>query len=816
MDPRILALVGGDLFYANQLVATLAHMWETAWAQGRLLPGGDAAPAPGPLTPTAPEPAAAVEEPTATVQTLEPAPQGQPRDRGNPKAPSWRVAPVCPPARPGWWRSAAPRGIGGHPRRDMGPAGPPPTGGRHLMEPVPPSKVQARHCQRLAIVYVRQSTMAQVRGNPESTERQYALQDWARTLGWPPEAIQVIDTDLGLSGSQAATRHGFQTLVSQVSLGQVGAIFGLEVSRLARSSADFQRLLQLCALFDTLVVDADGIYDLRQVNDRLILGFKGTMSEAELSVLRGRLLEAKRHKAAKGTLRVPVPVGYIWSPGEGIQFDPDEAVQAAVRRVFTVFAETGTAYGVVEHFHHHQLRFPLRAYGGTWAGQLRWGTLTHNRVLGLLKNPSYTGTYVFGRFRTEKRLDATGIIVNHTVVQPVDQWLVRIPDHHPAYISWAQYEQHQHQLRQNQTNAVVSGAAREGAALLQGLVICGHCGRRMSVRYTAKGKVARRYECKGRWERSETPRATCLTLRGEAIDAAVGQAVVAATTADQIALTLAAWDRLADQHAADDQQWRLTLERAHYEADRAQHQYDATDPANRLVARTLEARWNAKLEALQRVQDDYAAAQATRRPVPTPAEREFLQQLPETLPALWAGASPTDRKRILRCLLEDVTLTAPAGEGRIHIGIRWRSQRVEEVIVPRPLPSAARRRHLPETVARVRELAQTQSDAAIAQAFNATGQRTPEGREFTPAGIQWIRWRHHIPAPPPPADTVTVQACARQFGVSMGVVYTWIAQGVVPATKPSPGHPWALTLNSTTVQHCEAWIRQSAHLRRPQ
>jgi len=307
-------------------------------------------------------------------------------------------------------------------------------------------KVQPHHCQRWAIVYVRQSTMGQVHHHRESTERQYAVREWAEQLGWPSERIQVIDRDLGLSGAQAATRQGFQDLVARVSLGQVGAIFGLEVSRLARSSADLQRLLQLCALFDTLVVDADGIYDLRQVNDRLILGFKGTMSEAELSVLRGRLLEAKRHKASKGTLRFPVPVGYVWSAAHaGIDLDPDEEVRAAIHEVFRVFEARGTAYGVVKHFAEHQRRFPKRAYGGTWAGELRWGPLTHSRVCAILKNPSYTGTYVFGRYRTEKRLDAASRIVDHITVQPLAQWLVRLPDHHPAYITWAQYEQHQRQ-----------------------------------------------------------------------------------------------------------------------------------------------------------------------------------------------------------------------------------------------------------------------------------------------------------------------------------------------------------------------------------
>ena len=677
------------------------------------------------------------------------------------------------------------------------------------------AKVQRQHVQRLAIVYVRQSTMAQVQWHHESTERQYALQAWAQTLGWTADTIRVIDRDLGLSGAQAANRLGFQDLVTQVSLGHVGAILGLEISRLARSSADLQRLLQLCAITDTLVIDSDGIYDLRQINDRLILGFKGTMSEAELSVLRGRLLEAKRHKAAKGTLRFPVPVGYVWDPpGEGIQKDPDEAVQVAVGRVFTLFAATGTAYGVVKAFAEHHWQFPKRAYGGQWAGQLKWGPLTHSRVLSLLKNPSYTGAYVFGRFHSEKRVDAASRIVDHTVVQPMDQWSVRLLDHHPAYITWDQYQQHQEQLRKNQTNQGVSGAARQGLALLQGLVICGQCGRHMTVRYTGPRGEARHYECRSRWERPDLGRASCLSVRGEAVDEAVVAMVFRAATPEQTTLALSAWDHLADQHVAEDQQWQVTLERAQYEAHLAQRQYDAADPENRRVTRTLEARWNAKLEAQHELQEAYHAVQADRVQGPTLADRQFLQELPDTLPVVWGQATPTDQKRLLRCLLEDVTLTAPRGEPNITVGVRWRSQRTEEGIVPRPRPVAERRQHLPETVAEVRRLAQTLSDDAMVEHFRSIHYETPEGRPFTRSAIRWLRWKHQIPAfhPLPPVNTCTVQDCAQMFGVSAGVVYTWIAQGIVPAQKIGPGHPWALTLSATVREQCHQWIAQSSHL----
>ena len=348
-----------------------------------------------------------------------------------------------------------------------------------------PSKVHPEHLNRLAIVYIRQSSLAQVRFHRESTERQYALQEKALSLGWTPEQVQVIDEDLGISGSGRSQRLGFQNLVAQVSLGEVGAIFGLEISRLARSSADLLRLLELCGLFNTIVVDEDGIYDLRDFNDRLILGFKGTMSEAELHFLRARLIGGKKNKAKKGELRFPLPVGYVYDANGQTVLDPDEEVQTAIHNVFRAFRTTGSAYGVVQFFAQSGLRFPKRAYGGAWAGKLVWGTLNHGRVLGVLYNPAYTGAYVFGRYRDQKRVNPQGLFIHHTVRLPREEWEVFIPDHHPGYITWEEYEKNFKKLHSNRTNLEKSGPAREGTALLQGLIICGKCGRRMSVRYTS-------------------------------------------------------------------------------------------------------------------------------------------------------------------------------------------------------------------------------------------------------------------------------------------------------------------------------------------
>ena len=465
------------------------------------------------------------------------------------------------------------------------------------------SKVRQEHLNRIAIIYIRQSTLTQVRFNQESTERQYALQEKALKLGWTQEQIQIIDGDLGISGSGRTLRQGFQQLVSQVSFGEVGAIFGLEISRLARSSADLLRLLELCSLFNTIVADEDGIYDLTDFNDRLILGFKGTMSEAELHYLRSRMLGGKKNKAKKGELHFPLPVGYVYdSVGETV-LDPDEEVQIAVRNVFKAFHNTGSAYGVVQHFAKNGLQFPKRAYGGTWNGKLIWGTLTHSRVLGILYNPSYTGAYVYGRYRDQKQVNPQGLFIHHTVRLPKEHWEVFIPDHHEGYITWETYEKNHQQLLNNRTNLETSGAAREGLALLQGLIICGKCGRRMTVRYTGNGGISPVYECIGRWEHGS--RATCTTVPASVVDKAISTRFLQAMQPAELELSIQVFDKLLQAEDETDKSWKLSLERAKFEAERAERQYQLAEPENRLVVRNLEMRWNEKLAEVERMQQEY-------------------------------------------------------------------------------------------------------------------------------------------------------------------------------------------------------------------
>src|SRR4051794_24697302 len=402
------------------------------------------------------------------------------------------------------------------------------------------SKIPGAHLERLAVVYIRQSTLAQVRDHGESTLRQYALAGDAERLGWPAERVAVIDADLGLSGRGGPARHGVKDLLGRVCCGEVRAVFGLEVSRLARSSADLQRLLELCSLTDTLIVDGDGIYDLGQFNDRLLLGLKGTMSEAELHVLAGRLQGARRAAAERGELRFPLPVGYVYDDDGQIVIDSDEEVRAALADVFAAFEQTGSAFGVVGAFADRP--FPARAYGGAWAGQLRYCRLSHSRTQTVLRNPAYAGAYVFGRRASRRRVDPDGTIHTTTRMLPREQWSVVIRDHHPGYISWDQFVRNEHRLAANNKSKGARPPAA-GRALLQGIVRCGGCGRSMSTYYSA-GKPG--YDCgHSRSDQVTTP--ACRGVMGAVIEQAVVERLLAAVAPEQIQLALTAADTVLSE-----------------------------------------------------------------------------------------------------------------------------------------------------------------------------------------------------------------------------------------------------------------------------
>lgn len=669
-----------------------------------------------------------------------------------------------------------------------------------------PNKISPSHLSRKAMVYVRQSTMAQVREHTESTARQYALVEEAARLGWAAARIEVIDCDLGLSGRSAEHRSGFRDLVSRVCLGEVGAIFGLEVSRLARSSADLARLLELARLTDTLIIDADGIYDLREFNDRLLLGLKGTMSEAELHILAGRMQGAKRAAAARGELRFPLPVGYVRDIDGNTVIDADQEVVAAVADVFAAFQATGSAYAVVAAF--KQRRFPRRAYGGVWAGELRWGRLTHSRVLGVLSNPAYAGTYVFGRYRTQRIVTADGSVRETLREQPRPEWGVVIQGHHPGYISWEQYLLNQQRLAANSTR---SGARppREGAALCQGIVHCGSCGRAMSTNYRLSGRAD--YECAhSRADHVATP--ACRVINAATVDRIVAARLLQVLGPEEVVLALAAADEVAQRRLRATRASELGLERARFEADRAARAFHACEPENRLVARSLEGRWETKLTALAEAE---AALASVKAAVPTLPPRAELEVLAADLPALWAAPSTSDkdRKRLLRTLVADVTLTSQSDGDELRIGIRWRSGASELITTRRPPPLHETKRTPNPAAELIVQLGPATSDQELVAQLSARGMKTGMGRAFDVAAVKWVRYIHRVPSPCPfqPGELSVDQVAAR-LGISADAVYYWIEHGQLAARRTTSGR-LCVSFTPEVEAACRNRIANSHHLR---
>ena len=675
------------------------------------------------------------------------------------------------------------------------------------------SKIADRHLSRDACVYIRQSTMGQVRLNQESTERQYNLATKARSLGWSPEQIRILDRDLGQSGSQSTHREDFKTLVSSVAMGQVGAIFSLEASRLARSNQDWHRLLELCAITGTLVIDADGCYDPAEFNDGLVLGMKGTFAQAELHIIRARLHGGKLNKAQKGALRFALPVGLVFDD-DRIALDPDQEVQGAVQTVFELFTQEGSAYAVVRRFHDLDLRFPRRSYGGAWDGKLVWGRLTHSRVLGLLRNPSYAGVYVFGRFQCHKQIGQSGEIQTKTRLMPEPEWRVVIRDHHPGYITWDQFLANRRRLAANRTNGeILAGPAREGLCLLQGLLLCGACGRRLGARYTGNGGLYPIYQCNWKHREALAPR-SCLTLPSAPLDSAIGARLIAVVTPLTIELALAALTHLEERDQAIAAQWRRRIERARYDVDLAERRYEAVDPANRLIAATLEQRWNEAMQRLDDLEAELAKFERQTLRTVTAEQKQQILQLGRDFPRLWNAktTSARDRKRMLRLLIKDVTVAKGPGPKQLQLHIRWQGGATETVHLRLPPNRADAVRYPPSFLDDIRALAHHHDNHEIAALLAREGKRSSTGKPFTPSMISWIRYKHCIPGPPVPPGTLTVRQVRQRYGVSMWVVYYWIDRGLLPAQRRKPGSPYAITLTDTVDEKLREWVVNSRRL----
>jgi excisionase family DNA binding protein len=669
------------------------------------------------------------------------------------------------------------------------------------------TKITSGHRSRQAVVYLRQSSMAQVREHTESTTRQYGLVNEAVRLGWARQDVIVIDTDLGVSGRWGVARAGFTELVGRVCSGEVGAIFGIEISRLARSNAEVARLMEFAAITETLLIDADGVYDPGDVNDRMLLGMKSTIGEVELHVMAQRLQAAKRAAAERGELRTPLPVGLVHDEAGEVVIDPDAEVQAAIGDLFAAFAQTGSAYGVVAAF--AERRFPLRAYGGVWAGQLRWGTLTHARVLGVVKNPSYAGAYVHGRYTSRRRVEPDGTVHTGLVERPRAEWPVLIKDHHESYISWEQFLLNEATLAANRTNA---GARppREGSALCQGIIACGSCGKPMRTNYHTDQRPS--YECSSRADRLTTP--TCRSVAASTVDDAVAERLLATLNPSEVALALAAADQVTDRHQRVSRAAELAVERARYDAERAERAFYTVEPENRLVARSLETRWETKLVTLAEAQQALTAACDALPPLPGRAE---LEQLAADLPGLWHAptTSHKDRKRLLRTLIADITLLPEPDHDKVTIGIRWHTGATDELRIVRAVHPGTAKRSPSPAVEMVTQLGPTTSTAELADILNAAGLTTGHGRPFDVKAVQWIRHAYHIPAPAAYADgEISVAQAAERLGCSTGVVYYWIETGQLDARRGN-GNRLCIPWNGQVQHACNRRIAASGHLNPP-
>jgi len=643
-----------------------------------------------------------------------------------------------------------------------------------------PQKVRPEHLRRDAFLYVRQSTLRQVFENTESSQRQYALRERAVALGWPLERIHTIDSDLGISGAHAENRDGFQHLVSEVALGHAGIVLGLEVSRLARNNADWHRLLELAALTHTLILDEDGVYDPAHFNDRLLLGLKGTMSEAELHVLRARLLGGQRSKARRGELAVGLPVGLVYDPRGLVILDPDQQIQQALRLLFESFRESRSASAVVRRFNREHLRFPRRIRHGIGRGEVLWGTLQQGRVSQILHNPRYAGAYVYGRTRQMRAADLKS---RRTLKVARDNWPVLIKDAHPGYIEWEEFERNLATLRAN-TDSFRAGSRgrmpREGSALLQGRVLCGRCGQRMRVRYQkVTTTLAPYYICSE--EAVRRAGTTCQSIRGNDVDTAVGGLLLQSLAPATIEIAIAVQNEIAGRIEQADQLRRSQLERARYEAELARRRYLKVDPDNRLVADTLEADWNERLRRLDALQQQHDKQRQADQALLSEQARAKIRALAADFPRVWSDphTAPSDRKRMVALLIEDVTLIK--GE-HITIYVRFRGGQTTTISAARSKPMALMRKTPAQTVELLARLVDTCSDKAATAQLNTLGHRNWKGEPFTLRRVSRLRRAYGLKSQYDrlrEAGYLTAREMSQHHGISLWQVYDLARAGIL-------------------------------------
>jgi DNA invertase Pin-like site-specific DNA recombinase len=676
-------------------------------------------------------------------------------------------------------------------------------------------KIGTEHLARGAVVYVRQSTMTQVLGNLESQKRQYALAEAARATGFA--AVTVIDEDLGRSGSGLSLRPGFQRLVAEVCAGAVGAVYCIEASRLARNGRDWHHLVDLCALTGALIVDPEGIYDPRLMNDRLLLGLKGTMSEYELSLLRQRGLAARDAKAGRGALRFQLPPGYYWSEDDRIEIDPDERVQEAIRLVFGKFRELGSARQVFLWARATTLQLPVVRRNGA-VRRIDWRAPAYHSVMQILHSPLYAGAYAFGRTEARTRVVDGRAVKTAGHHRAMADWNVLIRDNHEGYIDWARFEENQRMLAENahMKRRATRKAGRGGRALLTGMVRCGHCGRMMRVFYRMQSGQAHRYQCRG--DDAHVGAGLCIGIGGVAVDKAITAKLLEAVSERAVDAAILAAEQGARAAAAVRRAVEGELEEARYAASLAERRYEHVDPAKRHVARTLEERWNAALERVAALQARVTRLEAEAASQPR-VDRDALLRLAEDLPRAWeaAGTDARAKQRLVRLLIEEVVIDLDDAAHEAVATIHWIGGRHTEIRIARRRTGHYPEDRHPSAVEVLGKLGGQWPDRELAVTMNRMRCRTEDGETWTTVRVAQLRERLGVPAFDPDADrpkTLTIDATARRLGICVNSVHKLIRSGALPATQLMHSAPWQVPLEALDTDAVRIGLQEIA-ARRP-
>lgn len=662
------------------------------------------------------------------------------------------------------------------------------------------AKIHAPHLERQAYVYIRQSSPRQVEQNLESRDLQYQLVNRAQAFGWTEEQIVIIDDDLGKTAVTSANRQGFQGLVSAVGLGRVGIVLVTDVSRLARNCGDWYQLLDLASMCGTLVSDASGVYDPRSYDDRMLLGLKGAFAEAQWYNMRTQLIAAQMNKARRGELAIRLPVGYDRQPDGEVVLTPNQEVQGAIQLIFEQFERVGTARAVMLYLRDGELELPRRVQSGPDKGKIEWVRPSYGIVHRILTHPAYAGAYTYGKRKGIRLPGSEGKVIVRKL--PMEDWAVLKQDAFPGYISWEQYLENQARLRENSQGTHWSkGAPRAGIALLQGIVFCARCGRALHIRYGARAA----YVCEV--TRREYGDPTCQTFTVSHIDEAIIRVFLEAVQPAHLEVALAALEEVETQRKSLATQWEHRLERAHYEAELARRRYDQVDPDNRLVAAELERRWEDKLQTQQRLEREWAQIQTQELAPLTEADKALIRQLAQDVPALWYAdtTSHEERKRLIRCLIQDVSLDSFTKPGMSLIHIRWQTGTTTLVEVERPRPGC---RTDKAVVERIRELAQHHPDDQIADILNAEEVQTATGKEWNRRRVKSLRRNYAIPTacpystsePGPRGDgLIAASEAAERLAVRASMITQWFQRGLLAGYQSRPQSPVWVNLTEQDI-----------------